>query len=86
MNLTLEVVRNPCVFILHIQEPAETLRRLAILFQERKITFDNLQLHTYRNGEASLIIHCHIIKDKIPGIVELLKHMHGIMELKKMEG
>ena len=91
MNLTVEVVRKPCAFILQIREPTDTLRRLAMFFEDRHIQIDTLQMHRlgpslYSGGEAMLIIHCHIEKDRIARTVLLLEQMPGIMEMQRMEG
>ena len=84
--LTVEVVKKSCAFILQIQEPVETLKKIAMFFQDRHITIDNLNLHRYRNGEAMQIIHCQIKKDRITRTVQLLEQLPGIMELERMEG
>jgi hypothetical protein len=84
-ELTVEVVKRNCAFVLHITEPGDTLRKLAMFFQDRHIAIDNLHMHRYRNGEAMLIIHCLIEKDRITRTVQLLETMPGIMELEKME-
>ena len=85
-HLTVEVIRRPCAFVLQILDPVETLKRLAMFFQDRHIQIDSLQMHRYRNGEATLIVHCHIEKDRIHRTVDLMEVLPGIIELKKMEG
>jgi glycine cleavage system regulatory protein len=84
--LSIEVIRKPCAFVLHIQDPIETLKKLAMFFQERHILIDNMQMHRYKNGEAMLIVHCQIEKDRITRTVQLLEQLPGIMELERMEG
>lgn len=84
--LTVEVVRKPCAFVLHIQSPAETLKKLAMFFQDRKITIDNLNLHRYPGGDATVIIHCQVEKDRITRTVQMLEQLPGVMELERMEG
>jgi len=42
---------------------------------------DNLNLHRYRSGEAMLIIHCQLEKDRIHRTVDLLEKLPGVMEL-----
>lgn len=85
-QLIVEVVKKSCAFVLQIQEPAETLKKLAMFFQDRQIIIDNLNMHRYRNGDAMLILHCHIEKDRIARTVQLLEQLPGIMEMERMEG
>ncbi len=85
-HLTVEMVNKPCAFVLEIENPVETLKKLAMFFQDRHIIIDSLQMHRYRNGDAKLIIHCQIEKDRIYRTVQLLEQLRGIMKLERMEG
>jgi hypothetical protein len=85
-HLTVEVINKPCAFILEIQNPVETLKKLAMFFQDRHILIDDLQMHRYRNGDAKLIIHCQVEKDRITTTVLLLEQLPGILKLGRMEG
>ena len=58
--LVAEVVKRPIAFVMHISEPVETLRKLALFFQDQKIMIDTMNVHRYRDGDASLVIHCQI--------------------------
>lgn len=44
-HLTIEIIKRPCAFVLQIQDPVETLKRLAMFFQDRHILIDSLQMH-----------------------------------------
>jgi len=85
-HLSAHVIKKSCAFILQISEPTETLRKLSIFFLDRNIIIDNLNMHRYRSGDAMLIIHCQIEKDRIPRTVQLLELLPGVMELERMEG
>lgn len=85
-QLTVEVVNRPCAFVMQITDPAETLRKLAMFFQDRRIVIDNMILHRYRDGDASVIIHCKLEKDRIGRTVELLEKLPGVEKLERMEG
>ncbi len=84
--LSVEVVRKSCAFVLQIQEPIDTLKKLAMFFQDRHLQIDSLQMHRFKNGEAMLIVHCQIEKDRIMKIEELIEQLPGIIELERMEG
>lgn len=85
-HLTVEVVNKSCAFVLEIHDPVETLKKLAMFFQDRHIAIDNLQMHRYRDGDAKLIIHCQVEKDRIYRTVQLLEQVPGILKLERMEG
>lgn len=85
-HLTAEVVKRSCAFTLHINSPMETLERLSKFFKERHVMIDTMQMHRYRDGEAMLIIHCQVEKDRILRTIQLMEQMPGIMKLEKMEG
>ena len=56
-----------------------------MFFQDRQIAIDSLNLHRYRSGEAMVIIHCQIEKDRTHRTVQLMEQLPGIMELEWME-
>ncbi len=85
-QLTFEVIKKSCVFVLQMREPEETLKKLAMFFQDRHIVMDNLCMHRYQSGVAMLISHCQIEKDRIGRTVQLMGNLPGIMEIEKMEG
>lgn len=84
-GLNIAVNKKACAFIMHIGDPNATLRTLSMFFLDRKIPIDNLNLHRYLNGEAMVIIHCQIEKDRISRTMELLENLPGIMTLEKLQ-
>ena len=85
-HLSVEVIHRPCAFVLHIEDPTETLKKLAMFFQDRKISVNNLQLHRYRDCDGLVIVHCQLEKDRIWRTVQLMEQIPGIVKLEKMEG
>lgn len=79
------IIHKACAFTLHICEPVETLKKLAMFFQDRHIPIDNLQMHRYRNGEATVILHCQVEKDRIGRTVDLLEKLPGVIELEMLK-
>lgn len=84
-ELTAEVIKKSCAFVLQISDPGDTLRRLAMFFQDRHIVIDNLSMHRFRSGEAMLIIHCQVERDRVGRTVQLLEEMSGIIELEMLK-
>jgi len=85
-HLTAEVVKKSCAFVLQIQDPTETLKKLAMFFLDRDIALDNLQMHRFRNSDAMLIIHSQIEKDSFARTVESLEQLPGVVKLEWLEG
>lgn len=81
-----ELITKPCAFIVHMAEPGETLKRIATLFQDRHLCIETMQMHRYRDGDAMLIIHTRIEKDRISRTTQLLEQLQGILKLERMEG
>ncbi len=84
--LTIEIVQKPCAFVMQITGVAETLKKLAMFFQDRHIVLDSMQMHRYRDGDAMIIVHCKLEKDRIYRTVELLEKLPGVVTLERMEG
>lgn len=84
-NLTIEVNKKSCAFVMQIADPGETLKKLAMFFLDRYIVIDTLQMHRHDDGMAILVIHCQVEKDRIGRTVQLLEELPGVMELEKME-
>ena len=84
-HLTVQVINKSCAFVLHISDPTETLRKIALFFKDRNIIIDNLNMHRYQSGEATLIIHCQVERDRIARTVQLLEELPGIVEMERME-
>ena len=85
-HLSVEVIKRYCAFVLEIQEPVETLKKLMMFFLDRHIVIDSLQMHRHLSGNATLIIHCQIEKDRMTRTVQLMRQLPGIVEMEKMEG
>lgn len=81
-----EIIQKPCAFIIQIAEPAETLKRIATLFQDRHLPIETMQMHRYRDGGAMVIIHTRIEKDRIHRTTHLLEQLQGVLKLERMEG
>lgn len=83
-GLRVKVVKKPCGFILYLHYPMDTLKRLVMFFEERRVIVDKLQLNRYRNGEAMLTIQCMIEKDMIESITNELKEFPGVKEMDRL--
>lgn len=80
-KLTVEISNIDCAFTLQIENPTETLRKLSLFFQDQEIVVNHLQLHRFRNGEASVILHCQLNKASFDNIVWELERLPGILKV-----
>lgn len=84
--LSFEVVRRSCAFVMEVDEPEETMKKLMQFFIDRHIVIDSLQMHRYGSGNASVIIHCRIEKDRVARTVQLMEQLPGVLGMERMEG
>jgi hypothetical protein len=83
-GLTVKVVKKPCAFVLHIESPLDTLKRLAMFFEERSVIVERMQMNRYNNGNAILTVQCMIDKDSIEVVVRQLSEMPGVREMERL--
>lgn len=86
LHLSVEIIKRSCAFVMNVQEPEETLKKLMLFFIDRHIAIDSLQLHRYDGGNAKVIIHCLIEKDRVTRTVQLMEQLAGVLRMERMEG
>jgi hypothetical protein len=84
--LKIEIARTCCVFVLQIETPTDTLRRLALLFQDHQVVLNDFNLHRYQEGTAIVIVHAMIEKRRIDDVTSLLHLLPGVLQVQRMEG
>jgi hypothetical protein len=84
-HLSIEFVKRNCVFRLRIEEPLQTLSKLADFFAARRIIIHSLHLEATVPGEATLMLYCLIEKDRILHTRHALEKMKGVLELVLLE-
>ena len=82
--LTAEVVKKSCSFVLQIEDPLETVGRLAILFINEKLLVAAFEMYRYRNGDAMLILKCQIENEKITKAKQMIEEVAGVMKLESI--
>jgi hypothetical protein len=83
--LSIEFVKRQCVLILKIEMPLQTMEKLMDLFSDRKIYVESMHMQMIEGGEAKLMVHCSIEKDRISHTRASLEKMRGVLELQLME-
>ncbi|TWI85844.1 hypothetical protein IQ13_1013 [Lacibacter cauensis] len=84
--LKVELVRTNCVFVLQIENPTDTLRRLAMFFQDNNVLLNDFNLHRYQDGTAMIIANCQVDKLRNDAINSLLHLLPGVVKVQRMEG
>ena len=69
-----------------IETPIPTVERVIQFILKRRIILEAFQMHALAEGEAVLILHCQLEKDRIRHTQQLLGRMEGIVELDLLEG
>ena len=86
MHLTIVAEQKNCVFVLQINEPIDTLRRLSLFFQDNRVVLNDFNLHRHQNGTALVIAHCLVEKNRFDEIATLLHLLPGVLSMQRMEG
>jgi hypothetical protein len=84
--LKLEIVQTSCVFVLQIDEPIETLPRLALFFKDNFVQLHDFNLHRYQDGTAMVIVNAVVEKLRIEAIISLLHLLSGVLRVQRVEG
>lgn len=84
--LKVEILQVSCVFVLQIEDPTDTLRRLALFFQDNSVMLNDFNLHRYQDGTAMVIANCMVEKICIDAITTLLNLLPGVLKVQRVEG
>ena len=78
-------VMRHCAFIIKMEEPVQTLKRLLDFISEKNIRIELMQFYPLAHGEGKMSLHCSVDKEKIRQIMQSLEKMKGILELELLE-
>jgi ACT domain-containing protein len=78
-------VMRHCAFIIKMEEPMQTLKRLLDFICEKNIRIELMQMYPLAHGEAKMSLHCLVDKEKIKHVRHCLEKMKGILELELLE-
>jgi hypothetical protein len=80
-----EVTRKPCAFVIRINRPLLTGRKILDLLIDRNIKVENMVLHGTNETEALLIINCIIERDRVRHTLHQLEKVPGIIQIELLE-
>lgn len=80
-----ETIKRPCAFVIRVNRPVLTSRKILDQLHERSVRVDSINLHCTSELEGILIIHCQIERDRLKHIHHQLEKVHGIIETELLE-
>jgi hypothetical protein len=84
--LLTEIVRKACSFIIRIDMPLNITKDILEFLIHRKILLETMQMQGVGSGEAILILHCLVERDRLKHIQQSLEKMNGILSVELLEG
>ena len=83
--MDLHYLKKQFVFIFQLEGLLGTTTSILQLFGERCIDVAGLHLNAMDAGEAKLMVHCLLERDRVSRMVTLLKKLPGVLILDWME-
>ena len=83
--MNLNYLKKQMVFIFQLEGLLVTTGSILALFGDRSIDVAGLHLNKMDAGEAKLMVHCSLEKDRVPRTVSLLRKLPGVLLIDWME-
>jgi hypothetical protein len=80
-----EVIKKTCSFVIRIDTPLQIVKDILDFLIHRRILLQTMQMHSAGGGEAILIIHCLVERDRIKHVQRGLEKMDGILGVELLE-
>lgn len=80
-----EAVKKACSFVIRIDLPLQITKDILEFLIKRGILLQTMQMHGVGGGEAILIIHCLVEKDRLKHIQRGLEKIDGILSVELLE-
>jgi len=84
-NVIAEVVRRACSFVIRIDMPLQITKNILEFLIQRRILLETMQMQGVGGGEAILILHCLVEKDRLKHVQHGLEKMNGILSVELLE-
>jgi hypothetical protein len=79
------ILRTSCSFIIRIDMPLQISKDILEFLIQRKILLETMQMQGIGDGEAILILHCLVERDRVKHIRQGLEKMNGILSVELLE-
>jgi hypothetical protein len=84
--LIIESIKRSCAFVIRIDMPLRTSVAILELLTDRKTLVDSMQMQVIGGGEAILILHARIEKDRVRHVRHRLEKINGVLSVELLEG
>ncbi len=83
--MDLSYLKKQFVFIFQLEGLLGTTTSILEVFGERRIDVADLHLNAMAAGEAKLMVHCRLERDRVSRMVSLLRKVPGVLIIDWME-
>ncbi len=80
-----EIIKRACSFVIRIDTPLETTKDILEFLIHRRIMLQTMQMHGIGGGEAILIIHCLVEKDRLKHVERALQKLDRVLSVELLE-
>jgi len=80
-----EVVRRGCSFVIRIDMPLKIAKDILEFLLHRDILLESMQMQGVGGGDAILILHCLVERDRVKRVQQGLEKMNGILSVELLE-
>lgn len=80
-----EIIKRACSFVIRIDTPLQITKDILEFLIHRRISLQTMQMHGIGSGEAILIIHCLVEKDRLKHVQRALEKTDGILSVELFE-
>jgi hypothetical protein len=80
-----EVIRRACSFVIRIDMPLQITKDILEFLIHRRILLETMQMQGVGGGEAILILHCLVERDRLKHVQQGLEKMNGILSVELLE-
>ena len=80
-----EAIKKTCSFVIRIDTPLHITKDILEFLIQRRIALQTMQMHGVDAGEAILIIHCLVERDRLKHVQRALEKMNGILSVELLE-
>jgi hypothetical protein len=81
----MEAVKRPCAFVIRMDMPLRTVKAIVECLTDRNVIVESLHWQVIGNGEAILMMHTRIERDRIRHLQRSLEKINGVLSLELLE-
>ena len=83
--LVTELIKKACSFVIRIDMPLQITKDILEFLIHRRILLETIQMQGVGGGEAVLILHCLVERDRLKHVQQGLEKINGILGVELLE-